>query len=294
MSEKLIFTNSKGQSITFGGAAPYLLKKLEGTGAMDTDVQMHKTTFQDGQTWINTVLEPRTIAITISIMTRTQEELFQRRRELSRVLNPKLGPGMLLYEYYGGTKEIEVVVEQPPVYPAGKDVKGYGYQEAMISFVCPSPFWRDISSVKEEIAAWGGLLEFPLEITPEGIEMGYREMSLIANIFNPGDVPCGMRIRFKARATVKNPSLFNVNTREELKINKTLDAGEVLTVTTHFANKRVEAEKQGVTESAFQWLDLDSTFLQLEPGDNLLRYNADEGIDNLEVDIYFTPLYVGV
>ena len=294
MSEKLIFTNSKGQSITFGGAAPYLLKKLEGTGAMDTDVQMHKTTFQDGQTWINTVLEPRTIAITISIMTRTQEELFQRRRELSRVLNPKLGPGMLLYEYYGGTKEIEVVVEQPPVYPAGKDVKGYGYQEAMICFVCPSPFWRDISTVKEEVAIWRGAFEFPLEIILEGIEMGFREPSLIVNIYNHGDVPCGMKIRFKALATVENPSLFNVNTREYIKINKTMTTGEILTVTTHFANKRVVIEKGDIVENAFQWIDLESTFLQLEPGDNLLRYNADEGIDNLEVDIYFTPLYVGV
>ena len=68
----------------------------------------------------------------------------------------------------------------------------------------------------------------------------------------------------------------------------------MLTVTTHFANKRVELTKQGITENAFGWLDLDSAFLQLYPGDNLLRYDADDGLDSLEVDIYYTPQYVGV
>ena len=128
----------------------------------------------------------------------------------------------------------------------------------------------------------------------EGIEIGYREPSLIVNIYNTGDVACGMKIQFKALATVVNPSLFNVNTREYFKINKTMEAGEIITVTTHFQNKRVELNKNGVVSNAFNWIDLNSTFLQLEPGDNFFRYDADEGIDNLEVSIYYTPQYLGV
>ena len=157
----------------------------------------------------------------------------------------------------------------------------------------PPPF-GDVAKTKAEVAIWRGAFEFPLEIVTGGIEMGFREPSLIVNIENPGDVACGMEIRFKALATVVNPLLFNVNTREFIKINKTLTAGEVLTVTTHFANKRVETYKNGITSNAFNWIDLDSTFLQLTPGDNLLRYDADDGLDNLEVDIYYNPQYVGV
>ncbi len=125
--------------------------------------------------------------------------------------------------------------------------------------------------------------------------MGHRVSNLIVNINNTGAVECGMRIQFKALATVINPSLFNINTREFIKINKTLNAGDVLECTTEFSNKRIEMiRNNGSRENVFNWIDLDSEFLQLEPGDNLLRYNADSGIDNLEVAIYYTPLYLGV
>lgn len=292
--QRITFTNAAGQSITLTNARPYLLTSITGTGAADTDVQMQKAPYQDGQTYIDTLLEPRTIYMEVAILTGNREELFQRRREMVQVFNPKLGPGVLRYEYDGGAKEIEATVELAPVFPAGKENRGSGFQRALITLICPNPFWRDVAKTKAEIAIWRGALEFPLELVEEGLEVGFREPSLIVNIYNPGDVPCGMEIRFKALATVVNPLLFNVNTREELKINKTMTAGEAIIVTTHFGNKRVESWLNGVSTNAFNWLDLSSTFLQLDPGDNLLRYDAEEGLDNLEVDIYYTPQYLGV
>ncbi|MFB8985000.1 phage tail family protein, partial [Clostridioides difficile] len=104
-----------------------------------------------------------------------------------------------------------------------------------------------------------------------------------------------MKIQFKALATVDNPSLFNVNTREYIKINRTLEAGDLLEITTEFANKRIELVKSNYERiNVFNWIDLDSEFLQLEVGDNLFRYDADVGIDNLEMSIYYNPLYLGV
>lgn len=164
----------------------------------------------------------------------------------------------------------------------------------LVSLYCPDPFFKDVVETKEEIAIWQPSFEFSLEIPEEGIEMGYRESSLIVNVFNEGAVESGMTIKFKALATVENPSLFNVNTREYFKINRTMEAGEVITVTTHFQNKRVQLNKGGVISNAFNWIDLDSAFLQLDIGDNLLRYDASLGLSNLEVDIYHSPQYLGV
>jgi len=130
-------------------------------------------------------------------------------------------------------------------------------------------------------------------MTGGGIEMGYRSPSLIVNVNNPGDVPCGMRIVFSALGEVENPYLLNVNTQEYFKITKTMVAGEVITVTTHFGNKRVVDVLDGVTSTVLN-IDLESTFLQLETGDNLYRYYADDGIDNLECKIYYSPQYLGV
>ena len=77
--------------------------------------------------------------------------------------------------------------------------------------LCPNPFWQDLKIIKEEMAIWRGAFEFPLEILEEGIEMGFREPSLIVNVFNQGDVSCGLKVQFKA---LRLTTLFNINTRE--------------------------------------------------------------------------------
>jgi len=224
------------------------------------------------------------------IMDSNRENRQAYRNKLLSVFNPKLD-GKLIIDLGSAQRQIDCIVEQAPYFSSKAE---RNYQDFSISLLAPNPYWQDINAIKSEIAIWRGVLEFPLELLEEGIEMGYREPSLIVNIFNKGDVPCGMKIQFKALATVVNPSLFNVNNREYFKINKTMEAGEVITVTTHFQNKRVELNKNGVVSNAFNWIDLNSTFMQLEPGDNLLRYDADDGIDNLEVSIWYTPQYLGV
>ncbi len=291
--EKIVFVNSKGQSTQLGNDGPFILTKIEGTGAVNADIQFQKSPFEDGASYLGNTLEPRPLSIEVMLIAENIEEMMIYRRRLLNVFNPKLGEGRLIYEIGGIKREIKAISELAPAFPDAEDFKDT-MQPGLIQLYCPNPFFKDTAESKEEIAIWRPAFEFPLEIFEEGIEMGYREPSLIVNILNKGDVPCGMKIEFKALATVANPSLFNINTREYFKINKTMEAGEIITVTTHFQNKRVELDKNGVTTNAFNWIELNSTFLQLDPGDNLLRYNSDEGIDNLEVQIYYTPQYLGV
>jgi len=286
---KLTYTNERGQSLTFGDAAPLLVTKIDGLGSPQNEIYRQKSPYQDGATVTHTVLGERELVLEGVILASRQDRQ-KYRQVLLQTFNPK-SRGTLVYENGSVRKKIKCVPELAPSFPSNMQMN---YQQFFITLLCPNPFWQDVERTKAEIAIWWGALEFPLELVADGIELGFREPSLIVNIYNPGDVPCGMEIRFKALATVVNPSLFNVNTREFLKINKTMTAEEVLKVTTHFGNKRVESHLNGVTSNAFNWLDLGSTFLQLDPGDNLLRYDADEGLDNLEVDIYYTPQYLGV
>lgn len=290
---KLIFTNAKGESVEMFGP-PFRLIRFDGLGDVAAVNQTQRAPYQDGSTLINTVLEERYPEIELKITAGDEKELAAYRRRLSSVFNPRLGEGMLRRISADGEHILKAVAESVPFFPDGQGNRGRHFQKALVTLKCPNPYWRDEKTKKAEVAIWRGAFEFPLEIVSEGIEMGYREPSLIVNSYNPGDVACGMEIRFKALGTVENPSLFNMNTREFLKVNKTLTAGEILTVTTHFGNKRVEANLNGVISNAFNWLDLGSTFLQLQPGDNLFRYDAGEGLDNLEIDIYYNPQYVGV
>lgn len=159
------------------------------------------------------------------------------------------------------------------------------------------PFWREEAETREDIATWIGGFEFPvpdgLELA-EGWEIGYRQPSLIVNVFNSGDVKSGIRIEFRALGVVKNPVLLNVDTQEFIKLNISLVAGDVLTVSTGYGEKAVKLKRGGVTTDAFRYLDVDSSYLQIAVGDNLFRYSADTNAENLEVSIYHNNLYLGV
>ena len=87
---------------------------------------------------------------------------------------------------------------------------------------------------------------------------------------------------------------LNVDTREFIKLNISLVAGDVLTVSTGYGEKAVKLNRGGTITDAFRYLDVDSSYLQIAVGDNLFRYSADANAENLEVSIYHNNLYLGV
>ena len=164
-----------------------------------------------------------------------------------------------------------------------------------VELLCTEPYLRDVAESKLDIALWRGAFHFPLRCTTKNkIIMGVKEPSLIANINNTGDVETGMIIEFRALGTVKNPSLFNINTREFIKVNSTMSAGEIIRINSNIGHKSIVKEIDGIQNKIMNLLDIDSTFLQLSVGDNLFRYDADDGFNFMEVSIYFNPSYLGV
>jgi hypothetical protein len=71
-------------------------------------------------------------------------------------------------------------------------------------------------------------------------------------------------------------------------------AGDEIHVYTHFAGKRVTSISGGTTTNAFSLLDVGSTFLQLSVGENLLRYDAENGLASLEVTLFYFEGFAGI
>lgn len=164
-----------------------------------------------------------------------------------------------------------------------------------VELLSTEPYLRDVVESKLDIALWRGAFHFPLRCTTKNkIIMGVKEPSLIANINNTGDVETGMIIEFRALGTVKNPSLFNINTREFIKVNTTMSAGEIIRINTNVGHKSIAKITNDTETKIMNLLNIDSTFLQLSVGDNLFRYDADDGFNFMEVSIYFNPSYLGV
>ncbi len=288
--EELVFTNSRNEYAALRNRVPFVLKRIDGTGAIKTEVQTQKAPFQDGRTYIDSILEERDIYIEVGIFADTEEEVFQHRASLNRVFNPKLGEGELRYHYYGEVKVIKATAVKAPEFPGADRVTGY--QRCLIHLVAPDPLWLSPTTHEEPMAAYVGMFTFPLEIEEEGIKMG--EQTEITVVNNAGDIATPVEIEF--HGPVVNPEIRNNTTGEFIRVNRSIGSDEKLVINTAFGGKTVEVvnNENGEKESAFHWIDLESVFWQLQVGDNELEYRADEGQDDAVVVIRWRKRFVGV
>lgn len=292
--EKLTYTNELGDSIEFSISSLYFCnvsKDAKGLAGVDNKIYSTNSTQQYGDTFAGQHIEARDITVKGAINTRDKAQAIELRRKALRILNPEL-KGTLKYEYRGFTKVIDVRIDDRPDFYKKTVLLQYD-----IAFKALNPFWRNEAETKEEIASWLGAWEFPTEIDEDSSDsmiFGYREESVIVDCYNAGDVSTGMRIKFMALGILTNPILLNVNTGEFIQINRTMQAGDVITVNTEYGNKGATLERNGEVIDCFKDIDVDSTFMALGIGDNIYRYDAASGVDNLEVSIYYNPQYLGV
>jgi len=298
--ETLTYVNERGERISFSPASLYHVNMRDVAGLSDIQNEIYRFNAfgQDGDTYLGNRILARDIEIIGRINARNKEETQKLRRELSRILNPQFN-AKLIYDLGGFRRVISCKVDG-----ALDFIRQPVLEQFTIQLSCLHPFWREESETQQDIAAWIGGLEFPtpngLEIPIEGTwEVGFRQPSLIVNVINRGDVRAGMQIAFRAQGALSGPSLLNINTGEFVKLGTIsqpfhMIAGDVVTVTTGYGEKGVILRRQRDETSAIRFLDIDSTYLQLEVGDNFFRYAADVNADNLEVTIRHNNFFLGV
>lgn len=291
--EKLTYTNERGGSIAFSRVSPYHVnfKDVSGLSDVRNAIYSINSMGQDGDTYLGNRIESRDIEIVGFIKERDKAELQALRRSMNRILNPQY-TATLTYEFGSFKRVIGCTIDNAPAF-----VRKKIFEQFTVQLTCLNPFWREEAETREDIATWIGGFEFPV---PDGLQLfdgwqiGYRQPSLIVNVYNSGDVKAGIRIAFRALGAVTNPQLLNVDTQEFIKLNLEMLAGDVLTVSTGYGEKSVTLTRGGVTSDAFRYLDVDSSYLQLSVGDNLFRYSAAANTENLEVSIYHNNFFLGV
>lgn len=292
--ETLTYINSRGEELVFGIGSKYhvnVAKDVTGLSDLQDTIYSTSSMGQHGDTYAGLRIEPRDIAIDGKIADSDKDTQLRLRRDALKILNPELD-GTLYYSYGTYVKKITAKVDGSPTF-THPDLS----QEFTVNFKCLSPFWEDENETREAIASWIGDWEFPCEIDlndEQSMVFGHRDENVIVDVYNNGHVATGMRVEFKALGELSKPLLFNVNTREFIQVNRTLNAGESVFVDTTYGKKSVILKSQGVETNIYRYIDVDSTFMQLDIGDNIFRYDAAEGADNLEVTIYFSPKYLGV
>ncbi|BAD74825.1 MULTISPECIES: phage tail family protein [Geobacillus] len=288
--QRIVFTNARGQSVELKSSAPFLLQSIDGLGDVDADIQTQKAPFQDGSTYIDSVLQERPISMQIAILARDTATLLQHRQYLAAVFNPKLGPGTLRYENDEIVREIKAVPDGVPAFPSGKENRGPRFQKALVNLLCPDPFWLTEEKV-DQLVVWEGGLEFPLELPAFFAQQSDNKAKIL---FNGGDEKTPIFVTFHGPATAPI-KIMNVTTDEFIEVNQSLLVGERLEINTAFGQKRVtKILADGTEVNAFHYISLDSTFFQLIPGNNLLDYSTGADYERAAVTITWRNRYLSV
>lgn len=276
---RLTFTNAVGESLSFLPGSSFVIDGVEGLGDVTAEIQTQKAPFQDGSTYIDTLLAEREIAFNVRIMGDGDTDISRKRIQLARIFNPKLGVGTLRYQYGDIVREIGVIPTHVPTYPKGSDSRSVFHQYAIIDLIAPDPYWKTLDMESEP--TFEPLFQFPFE---GEFQMGIsRDERLIVN---EGDVPSSLIVEFYGPAI--NPTVTNETTGEFIKVNQTLQEGEYMRINTADGEKSVVfIDETGDERNVFNWIDLDSTFFKLTVGDNYITYTADNDIQGAIVNFYY-------
>ena len=307
MVERVVYTNAIGKSVELNHSAPLILFNLEGIEGFETDIKTNKSAFNDGVMVSAVSVEERIITINGYIYIdlsdlppdpevrdtylETEREILK--RELYSAFNPKHRGELKIYKKTSSYSASNLVVNQAPIFDMD-----YTDTNELFSFsidlIMPFPYFGTENDIIEEFGSEVGMIEFPVDVPPEGQELTVRNMEIVKNITNIGDTEAPITVEFKANAAVKNPSVYNIYTKEFIKVNRTMKRGERIVVTTEPGNKRVVSIIDGIEENIFEQLDQGSTFIHLNVGENVIRYNADELLEQLEVYITYKNYYIGI
>lgn len=280
VDEKLIYVNSKGESVVLGDSS-IGLSSVEGLGDVSIDVQTKGSPYIDGVIYLDSYLEPRFIDLEVVIRGDSYEEVRSKRVEMVSKLNPKLGEGKLTYISGDIVREIPATLESIPFFP-DKEGRGERWQRSRLSFICPNPYW--LSPKIEEEPAFKPLFKFPFE---GRFQLGLQRVD--RDIYNDGDSELPVVIEFYGASEV--PQIVNKTTGEFIRISKPLKEGETLIVNTENSSVLYKDDKTGVVENVFHWLDPSSTFFKLQLGSNNISCNCASSEKNKDFNLYYQKRY---
>lgn len=267
----------------------YLIQKDQ--GILGATSQKSQGVIQDGCDAEDALLDPREIKLNTTIRTRDREKLYELRRRIFRIINPKTynqvtgKRGELLLYYTNDYKKYRIYgrVENSVDFNDRKR----NHDKATISFLCVDPYWLDEKDSIENIKSATGGMTFPLVLPTK-----FSNVSFYKYVENKGDTDMPVQIIYTGPAV--NPCVTNETTGEFIKVNMELDEHEKLVINTADGKQTVNLVTPHETRDVYNNIDLNSTFFNLIVGKNLLKYSSDSEISKDTVSVQYVNRYTGV
>lgn len=284
MSFALSIENQKEEILELTNDPSYIVVQIDGLDPPDAQISTTKRIGYDGEDIQSVYVEPRTVTI-YTVLTGDVEAARLRLYQYARIKQ------YLKVRYQNSHRDVI----------AEGTVKGIQYdhfaQIPMMEIVvyCQYPYLRNIDTITD-----GGsqiLPAFTFEFSCDDgsmFEFGtFLEIPEIVAL-NSGEVITGVRFIFRMNGIVKNPKIFDRSTGEFLALRYDFQAGDVVTVSTHFGNKFAHLLRNAQTINIFNAVTKESTWLQMDIGDNVFVFEAEQGQNMIELSIIHTDEYEGV
>ena len=277
LSKVFRYVNENGESITFTYNSGFLINKPAGIDTLQVSLSRSTGIDQVGATIQSANVQPRPVTISGIIVGDFQKN---NKEKLVSIVRPDLTAKLYADDYYLNVRPTST----PAIDPSEK------FAKFQFSVLAAYPYWQKDDSAKVVLAGLQYMFKFPWNISKEYQFAKLMETQFI-NVPNRGQLPVPMTVTFYARGNCLNPKITNVNTGKFMVIRKSLVAGERVVVEITHDRTYVTSSVDGDVRGA---LSLKSTLNRLDVGDNVLKPEAEEGGNQLEVSINFATEIVGI
>lgn len=289
---KFDYISARGDRLPLATNELFHLAHVDGMTTAATSIASSTIGGADGDVVNNVQANARPIVLDLRVRDGVSVE--EAKRAVLRVVKIKQR-GLLEWTQHDRTVIISGIVESVDMPRWSNEVT------IQISMYCSQPFWEDLDFIVQQINEAVDLHYFTdsasdmLYFPEDGIPLGEYDTIRTKRFHNNGDVAVGLEISIVAFDTVTNPIIYDGNGNffgvgyGDGARRVQMQAGDVVTITTHKGNKRIMLNGNSVLSK----LRPQSTWLQLEAGDNLFTINSDdESITNMTFSLIYKQRYV--
>jgi phage-related protein len=280
---RLWIKNYKKQIINLTGTPNYTIDYITGLTPVAANVNLSESATMDGAYFNSARINTRNIVISLYI----EGNIPSNRIFLYQAFPTKQ---KLTVHFSNENREISI-----NGYVESVDIDLFSQRQiALISILCPMPYFSSGAENEVNFSSTEDMLEFPFDIAVEGIPFSEKSLNATEVIIYNGDAPTGCIAELSFTGAVVNPSLYNETTDQQIKLNFTAQTGDEIKINTLSGQKTITLLRAGVESNIINTITRNSSWFSLIHGDNVFFCTADSLSENMSCRITFFDLFEGV
>lgn len=277
MKNVIVYKSSNRKSVEFSTRTGFFIKSFPLLSGLPVTVNTSQSIDQIGESVDSQIIPARSSTITGFI----QGDGVERKKQLLDVIRPLDNATITVNNEY----RINVVVSDAPTVS-----RENSFPEFDFGVTAAYPFWEKVSKNNTPVFGAMGVFKFPWNIA-KPYQFGILVSSFFSTVVNGGQIPTFFDIDIHANGEASTPTFTNVSTGDFLKLNKSFSVGERVKISIKSdgvsATSSVVGDIQGL-------IDIESTLFSFPPGETIMKYDAEEGRENLTISLRLSNKYSGV